>query len=172
MIGACTLYISELPNSSKFPFTSAKIQCICMSSSTYWSAFPSTGSFTTLSRYVNISLQVTLVEPVIGKVKSGVPPPNPHLSPQNNVEWRLELGPNESRSVTIQYTVEFPVNKEVEGLWTEQQPLYWLVFLVDKFLNFDSNQDEQIIYSYRSDIVKDSQHNNMERPFMINHMPV
>ncbi len=62
------------------------------------------------------SAQVTLVEPVIAKQKQGAPAPNPKLNSQNNVEWRLELSPGESRSVTIYYTVEFPVNKEVEGL--------------------------------------------------------
>lgn len=60
--------------------------------------------------------QVTLTEPVIGKQKQGAPPPNPKLNAQSNIEWRLELKPEETRSVTIQYTVEFPANKEVEGL--------------------------------------------------------
>ncbi len=59
---------------------------------------------------------MTLLEPVIAKQKQGSPSLNPKLNSQNNVEWRLELGPGESRSVTIYYTVEFPVNKEVEGL--------------------------------------------------------
>ena len=61
-------------------------------------------------------MQVTLVEPNIPKVKQGAPPPNPKLNTQNNVEWRLELKAGETRSITIQYTVEFPANKEVEGL--------------------------------------------------------
>ena len=56
------------------------------------------------------------MEPVIAKQKQGAPAPNPKLNSQSNVEWRLELSPGESRSVTIYYTVEFPVNKEVEGL--------------------------------------------------------
>ena len=56
------------------------------------------------------------MEPVIAKQKQGGPPPNPKLNPQNNVEWRLELKPGETRSVTVHYTVEFPVNKQVEGL--------------------------------------------------------
>lgn len=63
-------------------------------------------------------VQVTLTEPVIAKQKQNAPPPNPKLNAQNNIEWRLELKPEESRSITVQYTVEFPTNKEVEGLWT------------------------------------------------------
>jgi len=59
---------------------------------------------------------VTLVEPNIPKQKQGAPPPNPRLNTQNNVEWRLELKAGETRTVTIQYTVEFPANKKVEGL--------------------------------------------------------
>lgn len=61
-------------------------------------------------------MQVTLTEPVIGKQKQGAPPPNPKLNGSNNVEWRLELKAEETRSVTIQYTVEFPASKQVEGL--------------------------------------------------------
>ncbi len=56
------------------------------------------------------------MEPNIPKVKQGAPLPNPHLNAKNNLEWKLELGPEETKSVTIQYTVEFPANKEVEGL--------------------------------------------------------
>ena len=63
-----------------------------------------------------LSLQVSLVEPVIAKQKQGLPPPNPRLNGQNNVEWRLQLKAGESRSVCIHYTVEFPANKQVEGL--------------------------------------------------------
>ena len=62
------------------------------------------------------SPQVVLVEPNIPKQKQGAPPPNPKLNTQNNVEWRLELKPGETQTVTIQYTVEFPANKKVEGL--------------------------------------------------------
>lgn len=61
-------------------------------------------------------LKVTLVEPNIHKQKTGAPPPNPKLNAQNNVEWRLDLNAEETRSITIHYTVEFPANKEVEGL--------------------------------------------------------
>ena len=61
-------------------------------------------------------LQVTLIEPVIAKQKQNAPPPNPKLNAQNNIEWRLELKPEETRSITVQYTVEFPTNKQVEGL--------------------------------------------------------
>ena len=60
--------------------------------------------------------QVTLVEPNIPKQKTGAPPPNPKLNAQNNVEWRLNLNAEETRSITIHYTVEFPASKEVEGL--------------------------------------------------------
>ena len=63
-----------------------------------------------------IFLQVTLTEPVIAKQKQNAPPPNPKLNTQNNIEWRLELKPEETRSITVQYTVEFPTNKQVEGL--------------------------------------------------------
>ncbi len=59
---------------------------------------------------------MTLTDPVIGKQKQGAPPPNPKLNVKNNVEWRLELKAEETRSIVIQYTVEFPANKEVEGL--------------------------------------------------------
>lgn len=53
---------------------------------------------------------------MIGKQKQGAPPPNPQLNTQNNIEWQLELKAEETRSIIIQYTVEFPANKEVEGL--------------------------------------------------------
>ena len=56
------------------------------------------------------------MEPNIPKQKQGAPPPNPRLNTQNNVEWRLELKAGETQTVTIQYTVEFPANKKVEGL--------------------------------------------------------
>lgn len=61
-------------------------------------------------------MQVTLTEPVIGKQKQGAPPLNPKLNSQNNMEWRLELKPNETRPITVQYTVEFPAKEQVEGL--------------------------------------------------------
>ena len=61
-------------------------------------------------------LQVTLTEPVIARQKQSAPPPNPKLNTQNNIEWRLELKPEETRSINVQYTVEFPTNKKVEGL--------------------------------------------------------
>ena len=63
-----------------------------------------------------LCLQVTLTEPVIAKQKQNAPPPNPKLNIQNNIEWRLELKPEETRSITVQYTIEFPTNKQVEGL--------------------------------------------------------
>ena len=61
-------------------------------------------------------IQVALTDPVIAKQKQNAPPPNPKLNTQNNIEWRLELKPEETRSITVQYTVEFPTNKQVEGL--------------------------------------------------------
>lgn len=61
-------------------------------------------------------LQVTLIEPVIAKQKQNAPPPNPKLNAQNNIEWRLELKPEETRAIEVKYTVEFPTNKKVEGL--------------------------------------------------------
>lgn len=61
-------------------------------------------------------LKVTLLEPNIPKQKSGAQAPNPKLNAQNNVEWRLELAPQETKAITIKYTVEYPANKEVEGL--------------------------------------------------------
>lgn len=61
-------------------------------------------------------LQVNLTEPTIPKQKPGGLPPNPKLNGNNNIEWRLELEAEETRSITIQYTVEFPADKQVEGL--------------------------------------------------------
>ena len=61
-------------------------------------------------------LQVTLLEPVIAKTKQGQLPPNPNLTSQNHVTWSLELNPEETRSVNIRYTVEYPRNKQIEGL--------------------------------------------------------
>lgn len=62
------------------------------------------------------ALKVTLLEPLIGKQRQGATPPNPKLNAQNNLEWRLELKAGESRTISIHYTVDFPSNKEVEGL--------------------------------------------------------
>lgn len=73
----------------------------------------------TVLSYQLSTMQVTLVEPNIPKVKQGSAPPNPHLNTENNVEWKLELAAEETKTVTVQYTVEFPVTKEVEGLWEE-----------------------------------------------------
>ena len=61
-------------------------------------------------------IQVTLVDPVLVKPKAGAPPPNPHLTAANNILWRLELAPGETRTVTIHYAIEFPANKRVDGL--------------------------------------------------------
>jgi len=61
---------------------------------------------------------VNVVEPVLVKQKAGSPPPNPHMNGKNNVEWIIELKPEETKTFTIHYTVEFPANKaeDVEGL--------------------------------------------------------
>ncbi len=53
---------------------------------------------------------------MIVKQKQGAPLPNPRLNGENNIEWKVELKPEATQSVTIQYTVEFPAHKEVEGL--------------------------------------------------------
>ena len=63
-----------------------------------------------------VCLQVTMLEPQIAKVRPGQAPPNPNFTPQSHVTWSLELQPNESKQVTVRYTVEYPRNKQVEGL--------------------------------------------------------
>lgn len=56
------------------------------------------------------------MEPVVAKVKPGNPPPNPNLTSQNAVTWWVELQPGEAKELTVKYTVEYPRNKEIEGL--------------------------------------------------------
>ena len=59
-----------------------------------------------------------MIKPVLTKQKPGDPLPNPHLNGKNNVEWSVELQPEETKALTVEYTVEFPANKAgaVEGL--------------------------------------------------------
>ena len=53
---------------------------------------------------------------MVTKVKAGNPPPNPNLTSQNAITWRVELQPGEVKELSIKYTIEYPRNKEIEGL--------------------------------------------------------
>ncbi len=37
------------------------------------------------------------------------------LNKLNNIEWDLEIGTNESKELTLKYTIEHPVLEEVES---------------------------------------------------------
>ena len=62
------------------------------------------------------SIQVTLLEPNIIKSKPGQPLPNPSLTSVNHVTWSLEFKPSETKKLIIRYSVEYPKNKQIEGL--------------------------------------------------------
>ena len=62
------------------------------------------------------SIQVTLLEPNIIKSKPGQPLPNPNLTSVNHVTWSLEFKPSETKKLIIRYSVEYPKNKQIEGL--------------------------------------------------------
>ncbi|XP_065920409.1 protein F37C4.5-like [Dysidea avara] len=61
-------------------------------------------------------LKVTLTNPVLPKKQPNGPEPNPKLNNSNNLEWKLEVPAGSDHVITIQYQVEYPSGKVVEGL--------------------------------------------------------
>lgn len=54
-----------------------------------------------------------MVEPEIQKADHGVQP-NPRMNESNNIEWQLSIKKGDTRELTFKYSVESPLNKEVE----------------------------------------------------------
>lgn len=64
---------------------------------------------------LRIALQVTLQEPVIKHPEKYDRTKPIRLNKLNNVEWDLEIGTNETKELTLKYSVEHPVGEEVDS---------------------------------------------------------
>lgn len=62
----------------------------------------------------SVFLQVTLQEPVIKHPEKYDRTKPTRLNKLNNVEWDVEIGTNETKELTLKYTVEHPVTEEVD----------------------------------------------------------
>jgi len=56
------------------------------------------------------------MNPVLPKKQPNGPEPNPKLNNSNNLVWKLEVAAGLDHVITIQYQVEYPSGKIVEGL--------------------------------------------------------
>ena len=58
---------------------------------------------------------MTLQEPVIKHPEKYDKTKPIRLNKLNNVEWDLEIGTNETKELTLKYTVEHPIAEEVDS---------------------------------------------------------
>ncbi len=56
---------------------------------------------------------MTLNEPVIKHPEKHDSKKPVRLNKMNNVEWDLEIAPNETKDLVLRYTVDHPVNEEL-----------------------------------------------------------
>ena len=66
-------------------------------------------------QHVLLNFQVTLQEPVIKHPEKYDKTKPIRLNKLNNVEWDLEIGTNETKELTLKYTVEHPISEELDS---------------------------------------------------------